>query len=84
MRRLPGIEDSGLHRRPTGGQGASQRAVEQGPLTSVRPGLFMEKKMRSTKRVLESSCFSVAGSEASLMPFVRPCVRQLVSQHVFR
>ncbi len=47
--------------------------LEEGPLTSVRPGLFMEKKMRSTKRVLESSCFSVAGSEASLMPFVRPC-----------
>ena len=52
-------------------------------LTSVRPGLFMEKKMRSARRVLESSCFSVAGSEASLMPFVRPCMRQLVSRNLF-
>ena len=39
--------------------------------------------MRSTRRVLESSCFNVAGSEASLMPFVRPCMPELVSHHVF-
>ena len=50
--------------------------------TSVRPGLFMEKKMRSARRALDSSSFWRPASVASLMLFVRLCIKGAQTQHV--